>query len=316
MSRSSTNLVWLSLLPLLSLAGCGGERGADAEPAASGAIVAVNRPLETFASRISDGLLDVENPVPIGEDPQDWMPDAATIARVQQAPLILVQGAGAGPWGESVTLPARRTVDTTANARSRFPAGLAGVRHSHGGGAEHDHGATAAQAWLDLGIARLQARAVRDAMVRLEPSAESGIDARWRALDAELAALHERFRETLRDAPPLLASHPVYPFLAHAYGLSIESVHWEPEDEPDDAAFAELASLQSKQGASLMLWEDAPTPATRSRLDSMGIRVVVFEPGGASDGERDFIESMQENLQRLREAIPPPQPSTSEIPAG
>ena len=266
-------------------------------------MIAVNLPLETFATRLAGDLVAVENPVPPGEDPQDWMPDAAVIARVQQAPLILLQGAGAGPWGDSITLPARRSIDTTANARSRFPEGLAGTRHSHGGGAEHVHGATAAQAWLDLGIARLQARAVRDALVGLRPAGESEIDARWRELDAELAALHASFEKTLRDAPPLVASHPVYPFLANAYGLSIESVHWEPEDEPDEAAFAELAALRDAGGATLMLWEGEPTPATRARLESMGLRLVVFEPGGASDGERDFIESMQQNLERLRDAL-------------
>ncbi|MGA1044580.1 MAG: hypothetical protein ACO3ZY_05185, partial [Phycisphaerales bacterium] len=95
-----------------------------------------------------------------------------------------------------------------------------------------------------------------------------------------------------------------------------ESVHWEPEDEPDDAAFAELASLQSKQGATLMLWEDEPTPATRAKLEAMGLRVVVFEPAGTSDGERDFIESMHENLVRLRDALAASQSAPPETPTG
>jgi zinc transport system substrate-binding protein len=312
MPRALPNRVAASLLAGSLLVACGDEHAAGPTAARSDPIVAVNLPLETFATRLAGDLLAVENPVPIGEDPQDWMPDASVIARVQQAPLILLQGAGAGPWGDSITLPARRSVDTTANARSRFPQGLAGTRHSHGGGAEHVHGATAAQAWLDLGIARLQARAVRDAIVGLRPADQSAVDARWRELDAQLAALHEAYRENLRDAPPLLASHPVYPFLAHAYGLSIESVHWEPEDDPDDAAFAELAVLREASGATLMLWEGEPTPATRARLESMGVRIVVFEPGGASDGERDFIESMQANLARLREALRAPRSATLE----
>lgn len=312
MPRALPGFVASPLLSGLLLVGCGDPRSAEPSDAGSDPIVAVNLPLETFATRLAGDLLAVENPVPIGEDPQDWMPDASVIARVQQAPLILLQGAGAGPWGDAISLPSRRSVDTTANARSRFPQGLAGTRHSHGGGAEHVHGATAAQAWLDLGIARLQARAVRDAIVGLRPADESAVDARWRELDAQLAALHEAYRESLRDAPPLLASHPVYPFLAHAYGLSIESVHWEPEDDPDDAAFAELAALQDASGATLMLWEGEPTPATRTRLESMGVRIVVFEPGGAADGERDFIESMQENLDRLRDALRAPRSATSE----
>lgn len=316
MPRSLTPLVATALLSSPLLVACGEARTPEPQPAGSGAIVAVNLPLETFARRLAEGLVAVENPVPIGEDPQDWMPDAATIARVQQAPVILLQGAGAGPWEDSITLPARRRVDTTANARGRFPLGLAGTRHAHGGGEEHSHEATAAQAWLDLGIARLQARAVRDALVGVRPEAEPTIDARWRELDSALAALDERFRESLRDAPPMLASHPVYPFLANAYGLSIESVHWEPEDEPGDSAFAELAALRESSGATLMLWEGEPAPTTRARLDSMGVQVVVFEPGGAADGDRDFIETMERNLDRLSDALAARRPDPSEPPDG
>ncbi len=276
-------------------------------------VVAVNMPLSDFARRLGEGLVEVENPTPIGEDPQDWMPDEAAVARVQQATLILLQGDGAGPWGDVVALPASRIVDTTAEARERFPATTSSARHRHGGG-EHDHAATAAQAWLDLEIARLQARSVRDALVRLRPQSEAQIDARWRTLDQDLAALDEQFREALRGAPPLLASHPVYGFLANAHGLSIESVHWEPEDEPDDDAFAELAALRDAHGASLMLWEAEPRPAMRRRLEEMGLRVVVFEPLAASDGERGFIESMQGNLARIREALAAPSSSETEHP--
>lgn len=290
------------------------SRGCDRpppEPPRVETVMALNLPLETFARRMAEGVIAVERPIPEGEDPLDWMPPAEAIARVQSAALILSGGPGASPWGEAVPLPAARTIDSTANARSRFPPERQGVRHRHGGGAEHSHGASAAQAWLDLGLARLQARAVRDGLVRVRPESEATIDARWRELDAELSTLHGEFAAVLAEAPALVASHPSYDFLAHAYDLDLGSVHWEPEDLPDDAAFAELAALAASRGASFMLWEAPPRPEVALRLATLGIVPVVVEPAGAADGSRDFLAVMRSNLANLRAALRPTEPGGS-----
>ena len=41
---------------------------------------------------------------------------------------------------------------------------------------------------------------------------------------------------------PLLASHPVYDYLAARYGLNFRDVLWEPETFPDEEPWAEIGS--------------------------------------------------------------------------
>ncbi len=56
-------------------------------------VFVVNYPLKYFAERIGGELVDVQFPVPPGEDPAKWLPDSAAISQCQQAELILLNGA-------------------------------------------------------------------------------------------------------------------------------------------------------------------------------------------------------------------------------
>ena len=228
---------------------------------------------------------------------------------MQIAPVILLQGPGAGPWGEAVPLPRRGRIDTTRTSRDRFPEGLAGIRHRHGGGEEHTHGGNSAYAWLDLEIARRQARAVRDALVAALPQREASLDARWRDLDAELRSLHERAAEITAGAPPLLAFHPVYPFLAEAYGLSIASVDWETSRAPSDVEWDAFDLRANEHGARLMLWPEPPHAEIREGLAARGIAIVEFDPGAIAPADGtpyEFTALMRGNLEALAAALSAP----------
>jgi zinc transport system substrate-binding protein len=287
-------------------------RPAPEPPAAPAAIrvAATNPPLAFFAAEILGGTdgFELFAATPPGRDSIDWLPDDETIARVQSSPLILLQGPGSGPWGESIPLPRRGRIDTTRAARDRFPKEFQGVRHRHGGGAEHTHGGTSAYAWLDFETARVQARAVRDALVGGEAAAEPALDERWRHLDARLASLHRRAIEIAAGAPPLLASHPVYAFLAHAYGLRIESVAWSPDEMPDAEAWADLDARREASGAAIMLWEAPPAAAIAEALRQRGIVTVPFATGSVAPeaAKLDLVAMLEANLDRLAEAIGEP----------
>ena len=78
---------------------------------------------------------------------------------------------------------------------------------------------------------------------------------------------------------------------------------WEPDALPPDAEWAALQSLLDAHPARVMLWEGAPVQETATRLQSLGIDVVVFSPAGNRPEAGDFMTVMQENLQQLEAAI-------------
>ena len=267
-------------------------------------IYTVNYPLAYFAERLAGDLAQVEFPAPPDVDPAFWMPDADTIAAFQAADLILLNGAGYAKWVDKVSLPASRLVNTSRGFTDQYIETTGGVSHSHGPGGEHSHSGIAFTTWLDLDLAAHQAEAVARAIARKRPETQARVGRNLEALRSELLALDARLAATVATAParPLLASHPVYQYLARRYGLNLRSVLWEPDDVPTPQQWAELERTLGEHPAHWMLWEAVPAPETASRLRALGVESIVFNPCANRPADGDFLSIMDDNAKNLSTA--------------
>jgi zinc transport system substrate-binding protein len=285
---------------VLILAACSGPRPA-VEPAAKPVVYTMNYPLRYFAERLGGGFVDVRFPAPPGEDPAYWEPGPAVIQQYQQADLILLNGAGYDQWAAKATLPASRTVDTSASFKDRYIEVADLMTHAHGPEGEHSHGGTAFTTWLDPALAVAHAEAVAGALRRLLPP-EARLDQNLAALRADLESLDAAMRAVMGDyrGAPLLASHPVYQYLARAYGWNLRELHWEPDEMPAAAEWNKLDALVRGHRAAWMIWEAPPAAGIRAELEKRGIGTAVFHPLGNSPEAGDYLTVMQENIERLR----------------
>ena len=265
-------------------------------------VYTVNYPLQYFAQRIAGDHADVIFPAPADGDPAFWQPSIDIIAAYQQADLILLNGADYAKWINRAALPRRKLVDTSAGFSDHYIHVTAGATHSHGPGGDHSHAGTAFTTWLDFNQAAGQARAIADAMIRERPIWQKDFSRNLAALEADLQTLDQQLQSMVAAQPDqsLLASHPVYQYLAARYDLDIRSVTWEPDEAPLEMQWVELAAMRADHPASIMLWEAEPLEATRSRLEKEGIRVVVFSQcGNRPGGGTDFMMVMRENIEAL-----------------
>jgi zinc transport system substrate-binding protein len=296
----------LSLLMII-LAGC--REGVRQDPPEGDisrlSVYVVNYPLQYFAQRIGGEYVDVSFPAPPEVDPAEWRPDEETILRFQQADLILLNGAGYARWVGHASLPARVRVDTSAHFRDRLLEEPEGIFHSHGDGPAHSHAGLAFTTWLDPMLAIEHARAVKDALSRRIPSGQPRFEERFLALMEDLRAIDRALEEIVRSQPnqPLLASHPVYQYLEARYGLNLRSLHWEPEELPEEPEWEALRALQEQHPAQWILWEDEPLPETSARLSEMGVASIVYNPCAQPPEEGDFLSVMQANVENLRTAF-------------
>ena len=264
-------------------------------------IFTVNYPLAYFAERIAGDLAEVVFPLPAGVDPAFWMPDIATIGDYQRTDLILLNGAGYARWAERVSLPRFRSVDTSRTFRDRYIQIEQTTGHSHGPSGEHNHGGTAFTTWLDLDQAAQQADAIAQVLRRKRPDQTEAIDHRLKQLRDDLSTLDRRLRNAVASdrARPVLASHPVYQYLARRYPLNLRSVNWEPNQMPDAAQWRQFEQILAEHPARWMLWEAAPAAEIVDRLRRLGIEVIIFAPSANRPKQGDFLTAMSGNAERL-----------------
>lgn len=282
----------------------GGDVGVVSTEENQPLVYVTNYPLQYFAERIGGDQVRVELPVPDDIDPAFWQPSADELNQLQTAELIVLNGATYEKWLQTASLPQAKTIDTAVPFQDRWLSIKEVVTHQHGPEGEHSHEGTAFTTWVDPTLAIEQAAVIRDRMTSQFPEKTELFAANYKALEQDLTAIDEQIATLVEGAAdgkqPLLASHPVYDYLAARYGLNLRSVLWEPETFPDEEQWAELESMLAEHPADWMIWEGDPLPESVERLRQLGIESVVFDPAGNVPEEGDFLAIMQANVENLR----------------
>jgi zinc transport system substrate-binding protein len=302
--RLAVLIFGLAFIPFLGCAPTDSNKDAKISTASDRPQVFVtNYPLQYFAQRITGELADVRFPMVEDGDPAFWQPDATSIGQYQAAAAILINGATYEKWLASATLPDTKIVDTSVGFRDKYIHVDDAVTHSHGPEGEHSHSGTAFTTWLDFQQAEQQALAVYEALAKLMPNHTSVLATNLDALREDLKKLDQEMRDVAARIGdrPLIASHPVYDYWARAYGMRLESVHWEPDVVPTDEAIAELSKLLESHPAKAMIWEGTPEPASVDKLNGLGMASLVFDPCGNVSESGDWLTVMRSNIQSLRE---------------
>ncbi len=299
----------LTWLVRAKLGVAGGQPAAPAPPAETAPAVAgakpcvavVNYPLWYFTRRIAGDRVDLYFPIPGDWDPAFWRPTDADIVGYQKADLILQNGADYSRWRLTSVLPLSKEVVTSASFSDRYLMNGLVLWHSHGKEGLHSHGLVDFNTWLDPMQAAQQAQCIHDALVKLVPSAAKEFDANWHQLDADLAALDQRLFEATQPlgAAPVLASHPVYHYIARRYGMNMKNVEWEPEEMPSEQEWRKFDQLHAEHPGKIMLWEEDPLPAVAERLRKMGVEPVAFETCASAPDQGDYLTAMKANADRL-----------------
>ncbi len=269
--------------------------------AQNGFIYASNYPLAYFAERISGKPERVIFPE-IDGDPAFWEPVLDDIITMQQADVILLNGATYEKWKTHVSLPRRKIVETADGFKDQFLGLEHAVNHSHGPSGDHSHVGTAFTTWMDFSLAVSQAEAVKNALVTIGIAPENELDKNYETLKQQLQAIDQELKKITEEYSevPLVASHPVYQYFARRYNLNLQAVLWEPDIFPEEDKWNELKELVKRHPAKWMIWEGEPLPESVSKLKKMGIESIVFDPCGNRPDEGDFMLVMKDNVANLR----------------
>ncbi len=301
---------FLLLLTLIAgvLLGCKGEDKSSPDSASTPKseqkllVYVSNYPLYYFAERIGGTQIVLRYPMKSAPDPATWTPVADSVAAMQGADLILLNGATYESWLMNVSLPDSLLVDTSTGYATRLLPSGETFTHSHGEDGAHSHEGVAWATWLDLSLAIQQAEAVKKALIKRRPQQRGYFEGRYRELAAELKTLDTDFRKlTAAQTPPsLVYAHPIFAYFQNAYALKGPSLNWEPETPLNHDMLHEIDHLKKEKGIRVMVWARSPLKASSDELAQRGIQSVVVQPLQNTPESGDFILQMQEALKALQ----------------
>ena len=220
----------------LTLSACSGPQG-------SGRELTVSIPAQKWLlDSIVGDRYEVRAMLGAGSNPETFEPSMQQLMGVQNSAAYFTVGElgfelSAIPKLQE-NFPSLRIVDSSAGIR-RLTGTHAG--HSHDDGDHgHDHGASDPHVWTSLPNARLMAKNMYEAVVRLDPDNKEYYTARFRDLDKNLATLNDSVAGALAPLKgrSFVVWHPSLSYFARDYGLEQVSIE-SPGKEASPAQFRE-----------------------------------------------------------------------------
>ncbi len=291
----------LLLLAFSAITACGpAVKVEQASSPAANEIIAVNSPLAYFTRQLAADLVAVNLPFKNDIDPSQWQPKLDDIIRLQQAQLIVLNGAGYSSWLDKVALASAKLIDTNANNKAQLIALPKQSTHSHGPEGEHSHSGYAFTTWMDMTLAKRQATAISDALIKTYPDHRIEILDRTTILLAQLSQLDADYNKLAKrlEGKTLFYSHPVYQYFQQGYNLAGYSFHWEPNEMPDEEQWQTLSRLRKNNSDALFIWEDQPNAQISKRMNDLDLDLVVIKPAANRD-ELNWFTEQQLNIERL-----------------
>ncbi|MHC4778162.1 MAG: metal ABC transporter substrate-binding protein [Planctomycetota bacterium] len=279
------------------------SKSAEGEGSGVKTVFTDNYPVAYFAQRIAGDSVKVVFPAPKDGDPAFWEPGEEDIAAYQKSDLILMNGAGYAKWADKASLPEGKIVDTSRTFRDEYLEITGTVTHSHGISGDHAHAGCDFNTWVDPVNAKKQAREIQKALTRLRPELEKTFEKNCLALVKDLDSLDAKFKALGENGEkrPMVASHPVYNYVARRYGWNLKSLKWEPQEMPSKEGWAALKKILKDHRAAWMIWEGEPDPAIVAQLEKdHGVRSAVFDQCGNRPDVGDYLSVMRRNVENLK----------------
>jgi zinc transport system substrate-binding protein len=170
-----------------------------------------------------------------------------------------------------------------------------------------EHGQYDPHAWLSPSCAQLEARAIADGLAKADPANRAYYEANADKFIARLQTLEDKYKEKFRQVhrKDFVTGHAAFAYVCRDFGLeqsSVEGVF--ASGEPNARQLAALVEFCRERGVKTIFTEAAVSPKTSQSLArEVGAKVVPIHTLEGSEGEGDYLQQMEENLERIYESL-------------
>jgi zinc transport system substrate-binding protein len=285
-------------------------------------------PLAFALERIGGDLVVVEN-IGAGQDPHDFEPSTQDVLALQQADLVVLQGADFEPWGDDVK-------EQLAAESVPVLVATAGLDLREGGHAEHDdeiaheededhshvderheeehhdedghsHGAYDPHTWLDPVLMSEMVEHIAEGLATLDPENAETYLLNEENLRAELAQLDTEYSETLGqcEVSKVITTHEAFGYVGERYGFEIYTIAGlSTQDMPSAVTMAALRAEAQEGVGAILLEESSVTAYGETLARETGLQTLTINPIAflVPEGE-DYLTLSRSNLETFATAL-------------
>lgn len=276
---------------------------AASAPASRISVVASFYPLYHFARQVGGDRVTVRNLTPAGAEPHDHELTPRDVIAVNEARLLVYNGAGLEPWVRRL-LPQVPGRVVKVNASD-------GIQLMRIGSSEN-RSQIDPHVWLDPVLAQRQVDNILAGLVQADPSGRAAYEANAAGFKAKLGALHDRIQRALAPCRKkvFITTHTAFGYFAARYALTQFAISGvTPEGEPSAAKMREILRIVRQHDIRVIYYETLVSPRVAAAIArEVGARTLVLNPiEGLTDAEvqqgKDYVSVMDENIRNLTRGL-------------
>jgi len=259
-------------------------------------------PLYEFTKEIGKERIDVSIIIPAGIEPHDWEPTIQDLQKMQNADMILINGAGFENWLDDFVTnnPNVLVVDTSKDIElmdsSKF-------YFKNDGSHKDPH------IWLDPILAKKQVQNIANGLMHVDPENAKYYQDNASAYNTKLGLLDNKIRTELSvcSKKDFIAFHDAFSYFARQYNLNQHTiVGVDANAEPTAVTLQQIIQKAKSFDLDIIFTEEAVNPRISKVIaDEIGGKVLVLSPIEIADKNSDYIQKMEQNLLNLKEELCP-----------
>jgi zinc transport system substrate-binding protein len=269
-------------------------------------VVATFYPLAFFAQQIGGEEVTVKQLIPDNTEVHSWQPALADILALDEADVILYNGASLDHWFEDDVLP---VIDSSNKVIVETAKGIQLLETAQENDHEHE-GLYDPHTWLSPFIAKQQAQNIYEALTQKDPANTDYYTERWQSLKTRFEELDNNYMSgfSTKRKEDIFVSHAAFGYLAFRYGFKQHGVIGISADEqPSASTYTNLVELMLEHETYVVYvdpvyaGESAQTLGNElERLSGHDVQILkLYLMLGTIDG-LDYFGQMEKNLENLK----------------
>ncbi|QAT50524.1 ABC transporter substrate-binding protein [Caproiciproducens sp. NJN-50] len=295
----------LCMVSLLLFSACGGgqpkESSGGSETSSGSEKIQVSvtfDAMKEFTEAVGKDRVKISTIIPDGTEPHDFEPKAQDIAGLSTAQVFVYNGFGMESWAEKAV----EAADNKNLIAVEASKGATPIQNTDPDEIK-EHGQYDPHLWISLKGAEVEAKNIRDALAKADPTDKAYFDQNCNDFISQLESLYSEYNQKFRSdqTKSFVTGHAAFAYLCRDFGLSQNSVEDVfAEGEPSAKKLAELVDYCKDNHVKTIFVEDMVSPAVSQTLaDQVGAEVEQIYTIESSEDGMTYLDRMKANLDEI-----------------